>query len=115
MSGDFIHEMFQFIDSRDWASLKEKFCEDVVYERPGYEPIKGLDDLLTFYSKVRIIAAGKHHLSHIVVNESTGASWGRFIGEGKDSSPLDERFADVYTFMDGKIKHRTSYFFRAAI
>lgn len=115
MSEDFILEMFDFIDSRQWAGLREKFCDDVVYERPGYDPIEGLDDLLTFYSEVRIIASGKHHLSHVVVNEGAGASWGRFIGEGKDSSPLDERFADVYTFENGKIKHRTSYFFRAAI
>jgi ketosteroid isomerase-like protein len=115
MDKTFLVEMFRKIDARDWEDLRAFFCQDVRYERPGYEPIVGLDDLLRFYSKVRIIAAGQHSLLNIVVNDSCGACWGRFVGKHRNGSDLDERFADVYTFKDGKIQTRASYFFRPAV
>ena len=74
-----------------------------------------LDDLIHFYRDVRIIASGEHQLAHIVVDDRAGASWGRYVGKSRDGKPLDERFADCYTFEDGKVKTRISYFFRAAI
>jgi ketosteroid isomerase-like protein len=70
---------------------------------------------LHFYREVRVIAAGEHRLEHLVCNDTCGASWGRFVGRHSDGSGLDERFADVYTFADGKIVTRASYFFRPAI
>lgn len=39
---------------------------------------------------------------------------GRFVGVHRDGSPIDKRFADFYTLEDGRIRHRTSFFFRAA-
>jgi ketosteroid isomerase-like protein len=115
MEKQFIVGMFQKIDTRDWDGLSSFFRPDVVYERPGYEPIVGLDALLHFYREVRVIAAGRHALSDVVVGESSAACWGRFVGKHKSGEELDERFADVYTFADGKIKTRASYFFRPAV
>jgi len=115
MTKDFILGMFDKVDTRNWEELKERFCDDIVYERPGYDPIVGIDDFLTFYRDVRIIASGKHHLDHIVVDDEAGASWGHFVGKGRDGADLEVRFADVYTFEGGKIKTRISYFFRPAV
>jgi hypothetical protein len=56
-----------------------------------------------------VIASGKHHLENIVLNEDSGTCWGRFVGVHKNNSAIDERFADVYRFKDGKIKNRQSY------
>ena len=106
---------FDQIDSRNWDGLSQVFCEDIVYERPGYEPLAGLERVLKFYREERVIASGKHYLEHIVLNESSGACWGRFIGLHKNKSAIDERFADVYLFKDGKIHNRQSYFFRPAV
>jgi ketosteroid isomerase-like protein len=110
-----IRDMFHRIDARDWQGLPAFFTEDVVYERPGYEPIQGIEDLLHFYREVRIIGSGAHQLSHIVVDSESGATWGRFTGLHRNGKPLDVRFADVYTFEDGRIKTRVSYFFEPSV
>ena len=115
MSEKLITKLFNAVDTSDWASMLTVFCDDVVYERPGYPPITGIEQLLHFYKHVRIIAAGEHKLDHIVIDGDHGSCWGRFIGYGKDHAAIDELFSDVYTFEKGKIKQRRSYFFRSAI
>ena len=115
MTKEFVETLFSSIDAREWQGLRGKFCTDAVYERPGYEAIVGLDNILDFYANVRVIASGKHILTRIVVEDGGGACWGRFVGKHKNGSDLDERFADAYTFESGKIKNRTSYFFRPAV
>lgn len=115
VSPEFIASLFETVDARRWEDLKQFFCEEVVYERPGYAPLVGRERLEVFYSKERVIACGKHLLENVVVNEGTGACWGRFVGRHKNGSDLDERFADCYTFKNGKILTRKSYFFRPAV
>ncbi|HZO76360.1 MAG TPA: nuclear transport factor 2 family protein [Ktedonobacteraceae bacterium] len=115
MSEQTIQDLFRAVDARDWEAMQPFFCEDVVYERPGYDPIVGIEDLLHFYKHVRIIASGTHQLEQIVVEGDHGSCWGRFVGVNKEGAALDERFADVYVFSDGKIKQRRSYFFRPAV
>lgn len=115
MTRDFVIEMFRHIDGRDWEGLRRFFSPDVIYERPGYPPIEGLDELIHFYANVRVIGSGEHQLAHIVVDDSAGASWGRFVGARRDGTPVDERFADCYTFEEGTIKTRSSYFFRPVV
>jgi branched-chain amino acid aminotransferase len=110
-----IVKLFDKVDSRNWDELNQVFCQDVTYERPGYEPLQGYERVKYFYREERVIASGKHFLENIVTNRESGACWGRFIGVHKNSSPIDERFADVYTFKDSKILTRKSYFFRPAV
>jgi aspartate-semialdehyde dehydrogenase len=110
-----IIRLFDLVDSRDWQNLNQVFCEDITYERPGYEPLVGFERVSRFYREERAIASGKHHLENVVLNEDSGACWGRFVGVHKNNSAIDERFADVYRFKDGKIKNRQSYFFRPAV
>jgi branched-chain amino acid aminotransferase len=115
ISPDLIVNLFQKIDSRDFDRLQQVFCEEIVYERPGYEPMMGYEQVLKFYRTERVIASGTHYLESIVVNQESGACWGRFVGVHKNNSAIDERFADVYTFSNGKIQTRKSYFFRPAV
>jgi branched-chain amino acid aminotransferase len=115
MSPDFIRNMFRIIDARDWENLRLAFCEDITYERPGYEPLVGFNRVKKFYRDERVIISGEHVLEGIVVTNDSGACWGRFIGTHKDGSAIDERFADAYTFQDDRIKTRKSYFFRPAV
>ncbi|HZO73373.1 MAG TPA: nuclear transport factor 2 family protein [Ktedonobacteraceae bacterium] len=115
MSEKLITRLFQIVDSSDWANMPDVFCEDIVYERPGYPPIVGIEQLLHFYKHVRILGSGKHHLEQVVIEGNHGGCFGRFVGQTKDHSEVDELFADMYTFENGKIKHRRSYFFRPAV
>ncbi|GCE09778.1 nuclear transport factor 2 family protein [Dictyobacter aurantiacus] len=115
MSKNTITELFLIVDSRDWDKMISVFCPNIVYERPGYAPIVGIDQLLHFYQHERVIASGKHDLEHIVIDRHRGSCWGRFLGVKKDGTDIDELFADVYIFEDEKIKERRSYFFRPAI
>ena len=110
-----IAELFRAIDAHDWEALESFFHPDIVYERPGYAPLTGIERLLDFYQHERILASGNHYIEQIVIEEDHGACWGRFVGVKKDGSAADELFADVYSFEQGKIKTRRSYFFRPAV
>lgn len=110
-----VHRLFDAIDSRQWERLPELFDEQVVYERPGYEPFQGMQRLDQFYRVERVIASGKHHLEGVVVGDSQAACWGRFIGTHRDGTPIDEGFADTYELANGRIRVRKSFFFRPAV
>jgi hypothetical protein len=112
---ELIISLFNAIDSSNWTLLRTYFAQNIIYERPGYQALIGLDQVINFYHYERIIASGKHHIEHIVIEENYGSCWGQFIGLHKNGSPLNERFADIYSFEYSQIKTRQSYFFRAAI
>ncbi len=117
MSAQFpwFEDLFGAIDSASWSDLSRFFHEDVVYERPGYPPITGLQALLDFYSQTRIIAEGKHSLEGGLRATGQAICWGQFNGCAKNGDVLAERFADAYELQDGLIRKRTTFFFRAAI
>ena len=68
-----VEQLFECIDARRWDALPQFFVPDVAYERPGYERLVGLDQLLDFYRSVRVIASGTHILEEIVCDEERAA------------------------------------------
>lgn len=110
-----ITDLFHAIDARDWNAFGRIFHPEIVYDRPGYESFSGLERLLKFYRDERILASGSHYIEQIVIENNHGACWGRFIGLKKDGTPADVLFTDVYSFEQGRIKKRRSYFFRPAV
>ena len=108
-------QLFQCVDGRTWDALPQFFADNVVYERPGYPPVVGLGEVLHFYRAIRVIASGEHLLHQIITEGNRGACWGRFVGKHRDGTSIDERFADAYTFENGKIATRCTYFFRPAV
>ena len=110
-----VHDLFRAIDGREFERLREVCHPGIVYERPGYEAFSGIDRLLTFYRDERVIASGDHHLTAVLVDDSFGACWGRFIGKHRDGSDIDVEFADTYEIEDGKIRRRKSFFYRPAV
>lgn len=112
---ELIVTLFRAVDSSDWSLLVKCFDKNIIYERPGYQPLIGLDKLLNFYRNERIIASGQHQIEHIVIEDNYGACWGEFIGRHKNGSQINERFADVYSFENDKFKTRRSHFFRPAV
>lgn len=115
MFRELIEELFEAVDGNRVDELGRFFHTDVVYERPGYEPLQGRAAVLAFYANRRVIGSGKHHIERIVEEGDAAASWGRFVGTAKDGTPIDERFADCYTFEEGRIRQRRSHFFRPAV
>jgi hypothetical protein len=115
LASAFIIDMFHVIDACEWDKMHDFFDENITYERPGYDPFIGINQLLHFYQYDRVIASGTHYIDHIVLKDQVGACWGRFIGLGRDQSSIDECFVDTYLFENNKIKQRKSYFFRPAI
>ena len=115
MTDEIIVNLFGAIDSSDWAKLAQIIHPEIVYERPGYEPFQNMDRVLQFYRNERVLASGSHRLEAIVHEGDHAACWGRFVGKKKDGSSVDELFADCYTFEDGRIRTRRSFFFRPAV
>ncbi len=108
--------LFDVIDGCAWNRLPDLFAKECVYERPGYDPIRGIADLLRFYEHDRIISRGHHQLSHLVQIEGLSACWGTFRGVSRNQEPLEEQFADTFELSaDGYILRRKTYFFRPAI
>ncbi|NUQ96484.1 MAG: SnoaL-like domain-containing protein [Streptomyces sp.] len=110
-----VADLFAVIDERRWEDLPDVFAPNCVYERPGYPSLTGLSDIDHFYRHTRIISAGRHQVDRVVSDLGSAACWGRFTGEDRSGHPLEEGFADTYLVQDGRIVHRTTYFFRAAI
>jgi ketosteroid isomerase-like protein len=107
--------LYRNIDDGAWHNLHLVFSDDIVYERPGYEPLIGWERVEKFYRHERVIASGRHSLEHIVIKGCSGACWGRFIGEHKNGTPINEGFADTFTFENVRIKTRRSFFFTPVI
>ncbi|MFI5616752.1 nuclear transport factor 2 family protein [Streptomyces sp. NPDC051567] len=110
-----VARLFQVIDSRRWDLLGEVFAPDAVYERPGYPALEGLDRIRHFYEHERVITSGAHEVGHVTSGPGAVACWGRFRGADRAGTPLDEGFADTYLVHDGRIGHRKTFFYRAAI
>src|SRR5438105_638319 len=91
-----IEELFRAVDTSDYAALMAIFHPAIVYERPGYAPCSGLDQLMHFYKDVRVIGSGKHIIEKIVADGDYAACWGQFMGVKKTGESISERFADVY-------------------
>lgn len=115
MSKEVIMEMFRAVDAREWKVLSKVYHTGTVYERPGYGPFVGFERLLKFYRDERAVKNGRHFIEHVVVDGECAACWGRFEGVLKDGSKVNERFADVYTFAEGKVITRRTHFYRPAV
>ena len=115
VSVELITQLYATVDLRSWSDLDTIFHPDIEYERPGYDVVVGLEALRQFYQHTRVIASGTHHVERVVVDGNYGACWGRFVGMRKDGAPVDERWADAFSFEGGRIRTRRSFFFRAAV
>lgn len=111
-----VARLFRIVDDRSWGELATVFGEHAVYERPGYEPLEGIDRIRHFYMHERIIAPGSVHVvEHVTSGLEAAACWGRLQGTALDGKPLDEQFADTYVIKSGRISRRKTFFYRPAI
>ncbi|MFD0854791.1 nuclear transport factor 2 family protein [Actinomadura adrarensis] len=107
--------MFGAIDAGDWAALATCFHPEIVYERPGYEPLLGRNRVLRFYREERLVKSGAHRLEGVVLQDDRGAVWGALEGVRTDGRPISLGFADIYHFEAGTIRKRRSHFHVPAV
>ncbi|GIF51427.1 hypothetical protein DFJ67_5155 [Asanoa ferruginea] len=110
-----ISALLHAVDRRDWPALGDLVTPDVVYDRPGYPTIRGVDEWLTFYRMTRIVATGQHRLVRVLADDAQGFCWGEFTGTTRGGQPVDVRFADWYAFRDGRVCQRRTFFYEPAI
>jgi limonene-1,2-epoxide hydrolase len=111
-----IGQMFAIIDDgSDWDRLSEVFLPSVVYQRPGYPAMHGIDELRTFYAYTRQVAAGRHHIYRILSEGAMSCCWGMFSGTTKAEEKVAVYFTDWYRFAKGKIGYRRTFFYQPVI
>ncbi|MEW2258923.1 nuclear transport factor 2 family protein [Streptomyces sp. NPDC047869] len=101
--------LIDIIDGQRWDDLKSVLAPDCVMERPGSQPMAGLDRIEHFYRNERQVRHGKHVVDRVVADEEAAACWGTFRGETPDGSVIEARFADTFVLADGLIRRRTTY------
>jgi hypothetical protein len=109
MTSDQIRTMFRAVDASDWEALAAFLHPDLVYDRPGADLMVGRESVILFYREVRTLR-GAHQFDAVVSDRAHGAAWGRFIGTNA-AGPVDVQFADCYTFRDGLLWRRKSFFY----
>ena len=114
-AADRIRSMFEFVDTQDWDGLAQCFHDQIVYERPGYDPLVGKPAVLEFYRRIRVVSAGRHSIDRVLTDGEFIACWGRFAGIAKDGRALRVGFADVYGLEGMLIRSRRTFFDSPAI
>ena len=111
-----VRRYYQLVDAGDVPALVALFSPDTVYERPGYAPLRGRDELIAFYRDTRIIVDGRHRLRSTVSDGTAVAVHGDFEGLLKDGSRVRLRFADFFELdAEGLFSRRDTFFFEAAV
>lgn len=107
--------MFATIDAMDWDALPDFFDVAMVYERPGFAPLRGLERVLHFYHQEREIALSVHRIDGAVFQDGRGAAWGEVSCLLADGTATVAGFADVYHFDHDLITLRRTHFFVPAV
>jgi ketosteroid isomerase-like protein len=106
------YRFYRCVDDGDVPGLAALFTVDATYHRPGYEPILGREGISRFYSRDRVIRAGRHTLTTAVATGEEVAVRGEFHGVLHDGSPVDLRFADFFELdPEGRFTRRDTFFF----
>lgn len=116
-------DYYGFVDSGDVPGLLDWFSHDAEYRRPGYEPMRGTEELRAFYDGDRVIDSGVHQLDALIVDPTDDghvAVRGRFTGSLKDGTDVEVGFADFIDYrveQDGGLRARlrVTYFDSPAV
>lgn len=106
-----VRRYYELVDRGDVEGLIALFARDSVYLRPGYQPLRGHDELRRFYTEDRMIREGRHELDAVIVNETSAAARGAFRGTLRDDRRVEVRFADFFVFAGDRFAYRETFFF----
>lgn len=104
-----IRNYYDAVDAEDYDTVFSLFAADVTYERPGQEPLRGMEQFREFYHETRSLTDGRHEIDQLFVDDDTVIVRGRFTGK-QDGEEVAFGFADFHRFdADGKIAERWTY------
>ncbi|GAB49265.1 nuclear transport factor 2 family protein [Mobilicoccus pelagius] len=108
---------YDALDRDDVEAALDYFGGEILYRRPGYPPITGLEGIRTYYTRDRKLAGGRHVIREMIVEGSSVAAHGTFEGELKDGGRTTTGFAAFFRFDNahGRIVEHTTYFFTPAV
>ena len=107
---------YEAMDRDDIDAVLEFFSGDVLYRRPGYDRISGMEALRQYYASDRKIATGRHVLTSVLVDGQRVAAHGIFDGDLRDGQPTSVGFAAFFLFdQHGRAADHTTYFFVPAV
>jgi ketosteroid isomerase-like protein len=104
-----LESYYEFVDAERYDALFDLFAEDIVYHRPGAEPIRGKPAFEQFYLEERPLEDGTHEIHEFIVDGDRISVRGQFDGV-LDGEPITFGFADIHAFRgDGVIERRWTY------
>lgn len=104
-----LESYYEFVDAEEYDALFDLFADDIVYHRPGAEPIRGKEAFERFYLEERPLEEGSHEIHEYIVDGDRVSVRGEFEGL-LDGEPIQFGFADFHAFReDGKIERRWTY------
>lgn len=105
-----VRRYYRLVDAVELDQMFALFDEDIVYRRPGYEPLRGMAQFKAFYEGDRIIADGAHTVTSLIDRDGGVAVEGDFRGTLRDGRSVSLRFADFFEFRGSLIIRRDTYF-----
>jgi len=111
-----VQRYYDALDRDDLEAVLDCFSGDVLYRRPGYEVISGMEKLRSYYSGDRQLAPGRHLVRDMLVEGNRVAAHGMYEGQLKQGERTAVGFAAFFSFdMNGRIAEHTTYFFTPAV
>ena len=110
-----VETYYRLVDAQALEEMLDLFTDDAVYERPGYEPLRGKPAIEAFYRGERVIVSGEHTLANIVVEDARAAVEGSFAGVLRDGRHVEVGFSDFFSLRDGRFATRRTYFFAPSV
>lgn len=111
----FPFSMFEAVDKKEWSILEDIFHTNIIYERPGYATLRGLDDVMHFYREVRNVSQGRHQVTDVITANDKVVCQGHFACRTLLNEKIKTDFCDVYTMKDGRVRFRKTFFYSAVI
>jgi len=100
---------YEHVDDEAYEDLFDLFSDSIVYERPGQDEIRGMEEFRRFYLEERPLEEGSHSIHDITVDGDTAAVRGTFTGL-QDDTRVEFGFADFLVFDENsEITHRYTY------
>ena|SRR5665213_2343291 len=111
MKRELIETMFRAVDDEQWSKLERFYHPNCTYDRPGFDPIEGVESVVRFYTNDRPIQSGTHVIEDVVESDRTACAIGTFRGRLRSGLDISLRFADHYLFEEGRIVERRTFFY----
>ncbi len=108
---NWVSQFFETIDAKNWGKLKTLLDTNVIYERPGYETMKGRNSVMEFYTEKRAIKVGSHIIQDVYIHDNKIICNGSFSGMSNDNTKLQVEFCDIYLCNYPSLIYRKTYFF----